>query len=350
MDTLLRSLAFFLVVPAMGCGGATRDADASDGGPGTTRSDDGGLSGGYPAGMIAASSSSANGLSFFAYDTTTGFVPIGALSGDSWAKTGFCGSVAFDGARNLYVGCEGSPQQPSGRILVFANGSVGDAQPIRSVTSPDVATGALSNIAVDPAGTIYVVTQRFPDDDGGSTTTATLSVFGKSSDTAPIRTIDLSASSLFDSSGVALDAAGNVYVSSVLGPIEEFSAGASGDVSPLRSFGGSDGFMGETGLAIDPSGRLYVTTYDDPAPTVTPASLFVFGPDGAVERTVGGPATGLSLAGGMAIDRAGRMYVSDLPGRAGTVGLHVFGAGASGNVPPEATLPGVGEYGFAVAP
>ena len=231
---------------------------------------------------------------------------------------------------------------------MFADGLVGDAQPIRSVTSPDVASGALSNIAVDPAGTIYVVTQTYPDD--GGTATATLSVFGESSDTAPIRTIALSARGLFDSSGVALDAAGNMYVASVLGPIEEFSAEASGDVSPLRLFGGSDGYMGETGLAIDPSGRLYVTTYDDPAPTVTPASLFVFGPDGGVERTVGGPATGLSLAGGMAIDGAGRMYVSDFPGLAGAVGLHVFGAGASGNVPPEATLPGVGEYGFAVAP
>jgi hypothetical protein len=177
-----------------------------------------------------------------------------------------------------------------------------------------------------------------------------LSVFGESSDTAPIRTVDLSASGLVDSSGVALDAAGNVYVASVVGPIEEFSAGASGEVSPIRSFGGSDGYLGETGLAIDHSGRLFVTTYDDPGPTVTPASLFVFGPDGGVERSVGGPATGLSVAGGMAIDGAGRMYVSDLPGLAGAVGLHVFGAGASGNVPPEATLPGMGEYGFAIAP
>src|SRR5271166_489844 len=191
MDAPLRSLAFFLLVPAMACGGTTLDK--------------GGLSSGYPAGMIAASTNSANALfSFFTYDTTTGFVPIGALSGGSWA-TGFCAFVAFDGARNLYVGCQGSQQQPIGRILVFANGSVGDAQPIRSVTSPDVATGALSNIAVDPAGTIYVVTQpQSSPDEAGSTTTVTLSVFGESSDTAPVRTIELSASGLFDSSGVAL--------------------------------------------------------------------------------------------------------------------------------------------------
>jgi hypothetical protein len=328
-----RRLAFVLLVPAIGCGGATLDAKASD--------SDAGVSSGYPAGMIAASASSSGALlSFFTYDTATGFVPVGALSGGSWA-TGICAYVAFDRARNLYIGCQGSQQQPVGRIVVFANGSVGDAQPIRVVTSPDVAVGALANIAVDAAGDIYVVSEA---------TTSRLSVFGESSDTAPIRTLEWPPQGFVDSSGVALDAAGNVYVASVVGPVEEFSAGATGDASPLRSFGGSDGYLGETGVAIDSSGRLYVTTYDDPAPTVTPASLLVFGPDGAVERTVGGPATGLSLAVGMAIDGAGRMYVSDFPGVAGALGLRVFGAGASGNVPPEAILPGVGEYGLAVAP
>lgn len=342
MNAFLRSLALSLVAPAVACGGSTLD-ETRDGG--------GGASSGYPAGMIAATPNTATSpnalLSFFTYDTATGFVPAGALSGGSWV-TGLCVYVAFDSARNLYVGCQGSPQQPTGHILVFANGSIGDAQPIRTVTSPEVASGALAKIAVDPAGNIYVVTGNSTDDGGWATT---LSVFGESSDTAPIRTMDLSARGLNDPSGVALDAAGNVYVTALLGPIEEFSAGASGDVSPLRSLAGSDGYQGQTGLAIDPSGRLYVATYDDPGPTVTPASLFVFGPDGAVERTVSGPATGLSLAAGMAIDGVGRMYVSDFPSTmADAGGLHVFGARASGNVPPEATLKGVGEYGFAVAP
>ena len=336
----------FLLAPATGCGGATLGTSGHHAG-----SNDGGPSNGYPANMIAATANSGDALlSFFTYDTTTGFVPTGALSAGDWTA-GLCTYVAFDSARNLYVGCQGSPQQPVGRIYVFPSGANGDAKPIRSVTSPQLATASLSDIAVDSQGNIYVVTQNYPEDGGYATDT--LLIFGKGSDTEATRIIEApgatATGSLFlDSSGVALDGQGNIYVASVLGPVSEFSAGASGEVSPIRSF--SDGHLGETGLAVDSSGRLYVTTYDDPSPAPTPASVVVFGPDGAIERTIAGSATGLSLAGGIAADRAGRIYVSDFPGEQASVGLRVFSAGATGDAAPEATLPGVGEYGFAVAP
>jgi hypothetical protein len=235
MSSSFRRLAFaFLLVPAMGCGGATTDGagDAHD----TDATADAGNGNGYSAGMIAATESSSGAfLSFFTYDTTTGFTPVGGLSGGPWGVCLFNGAVAFDSGRNLYIGCEGNPEQPIGRISVFANGSVGDAQPIRSVTSPDLASASLSDIAVEPGGNIYVVARSYANDAGVSFSTDTLLVFGPSSDTAPIRTIQGGPAAnpiLFDSSGVALDPEGNVYVASAAGPIEEFSAGASGAASP----------------------------------------------------------------------------------------------------------------------
>jgi hypothetical protein len=53
---------------------------------------------------------------------------------------------------------------------------------------------------------------------------------------------------------------------------------------------------------------------------------------------------------GMAIDGAGGCTSATSRAPRGASGCVLFAAGASGNVPPEATLASAGEYGFAVAP
>jgi hypothetical protein len=57
----------------------------------------------------------------------------------------------------------------------------------------------------------------------------------------------------------------------------------------------------------------------------------------APERTIAGPDTGMNTPGGIAVDATGRVYVSDYA--AGTYGaIFVYASGAEGDAPPVATI------------
>ena len=132
---------------------------------------------------------------------------------------------------------------------------------------------------------------------------------------------------IFGPVGVALDPSGDLFVANDLaGSITEYAPSASGDAPPIASIAGSNtGIVSPRRLA-DFRGKSYLTQ---------PDKVLVFGShaNGNVPpiRTIAGPNTGLTDAQDVATDAAGRIYVADRAANA----VFVFGAYANGNVAPK---------------
>jgi hypothetical protein len=140
--------------------------------------------------------------------------------------------------------------------------------------------------------------------------------------------------------GIAVDATGNVYVTDVDataqypgGHVSEFAANATGDVAPIRVIGGSSaGFQSPTGIALDPSGNIYVANSCQGYTCTGEVRVFAATASGNVApmRVISGSATNLVLPEGLALDRGGNIYVANL----GTNAINVYAGKANGNVGP----------------
>jgi len=151
-------------------------------------------------------------------------------------------------------------------------------------------------------------------------------------------------------SGVALGASGRIYVTNqgdLFGEnasVEIFSSGASGDVTPLaRIAGANTALVAPAGIALDAAGNIYVpnanaspadiTVYaaaadGDVAPTSTIVTRFVAGiPD--LAYVFGFPI-------GIAVDGAGNVHVASF----GNHSVVVYPAGASGVTTPLTVIAG----------
>lgn len=114
-----------------------------------------------------------------------------------------------------------------------------------------------------------------------------------------------------------------------------FPKGSNGNVTP-KVLGGSNVPVQNTeGLAVDASGRLYVSDY-----TAKAIYVFAAGASGntAPIRTIAGSATGLVQPSGMGFDSHGHLYVAQ--GHDSTAPIEEFAANANGNVAPIATIGG----------
>ncbi len=105
----------------------------------------------------------------------------------------------------------------------------------------------------------------------------------------------------------------------------------------------SGGLVAPTGLAIDAAGNLYVADPDNGTP-----SIRVFAAGGTVPtRIITGSATTLSFPTDVKVDAAGNIYVAD----AGTNKILIFAPGANGNVAPTASVAAPGSLtGLALSP
>jgi hypothetical protein len=299
----------------------------------------------YPSGMIAAYGPGGAGVSFFSYDTARGFVPLGGLASGSW-QTDACGQITFDAHRNLYLTCTGYGSEPAGGVLEFASGARDGSEPIRMISGPSIASSLLVGSAVDSKGNVYVVANN------GESGSAVV-VFGPTSDSTPIHTIQGPDTQLFYPNNIAIDANDDVYVGTDAVPVVEFAPGADGDAVPIQLIGNQVGCGGTEGVALDSAGRVYINAELQssavPDGGFPPDSIVVFD-NGEVERTISGPATRMNELLTTAVDGAGRIFVGNYYGPDGSTGVYVFGAGASGDVAPEAMLSTVSGLAVAVAP
>ena len=151
-------------------------------------------------------------------------------------------------------------------ITVFAPAVTGYAI-ARTIAGPTTQIQAMNEMAVSATGTIYVT--------GGPNgqTPEPILMFnpGATGDAAPDAVISGDATTIGNVRGMTLDAAGNLYVTSLAevplpgGPLSgaasvlEFAAGAVGNVAPIRTISGAMTTMGEIGsVRVDRAGALYV--------------------------------------------------------------------------------------------
>jgi sugar lactone lactonase YvrE len=223
------------------------------------------------------------------------------------ARFAFPTGAAVDQAGNVYVADQGNhlvrKVSPDGVVTTLAGGAglAGNTDG----TGADARFNAPSSVAVDSAGNVYVAdrnnhTVRKITAGGVVTTLAAAGGMG-----APV---------LFGvPAGVAVDAAGNVYVADrTQNTISEITT--AGVV--MRVGGAAATFRGPTGVAVDAAGTVYVAERDGCTISQITSAGVVSMLAGTV-NTVGssdGTGTGATFnyPTGVAVDRAGTVYVADL--------------------------------------
>jgi sugar lactone lactonase YvrE len=224
--------------------------------------------------------------------------------------------VAVDASGNVYVADYGNNLirkiTSSGVVSTLAgNGSVGSANTIASFEQP-------TGVAVDAAGNVYVADNgnnliRMISPSGVVTTLAGNGVPGLNNgpDTA---------ASFYYPTGVAVDDAGNVYVAdfnnSSIRKIT--SAGAVSTFAGNGSRGSANGtaasFNNPFGIAVDASGNVYVADFgNNMIREITPAGLVSTLAGNLNSGSSNGTGVAASFNGpeGVAVDALGNVYVAD---------------------------------------
>lgn len=168
--------------------------------------------------------------------------------------------VAIDGTGDIYVlntsFTFGSTNYPS--ITIYAPGSSGNTAPIRTISGANTTfpTVGAEGMALDSSGKIYV----------NSGSSILVFAAGSNGNVAPIATISGSNTGLSNSQGtIAVDASGNILVPSQTNTspfcdVEIFAAGSNGNVAPTAIiFGSNTGLDSPRGIALDSAGNVYVT-------------------------------------------------------------------------------------------
>ena len=204
---------------------------------------------------------------------------------------------------------------------VAGSASLGDGGP-----AIDAQIGAIQGIASDRAGNLYLSDTdhnrvRKIDPTGIITTVAGTGIAGFGGDGGPATAAQLNLPY-----GLAVDAGGNLYIAdldnnrvrrvSPSGLIDTYvgrgGQGSSGDGGPATSAQ----LLSPRNVLVDPAGNLYVSEFAaHRVRKVTPNGIIstVAGTGIAGFRGDGGPATAAQLAfpAGLAMDRAGSLYVAD---------------------------------------
>jgi hypothetical protein len=176
--------------------------------------------------------------------------------------TGYPHFIALDSAGNIYVATAPLTGTLPATILEFAANADGNATPIRTITipiDPITVAGFPEGLAVDPNGDIVYATYTSID---GSDTIEVFSP-GQSGNATPARTISGAQSQLLQIGGLALDATGNIYAATQtpgnLTPnLLEFSGGINGSATPINVITGNATMLNQTsGLAVDAAGNIY---------------------------------------------------------------------------------------------
>jgi uncharacterized protein (TIGR03437 family) len=249
-------------------------------------------------------------------------------SGDNGPATGaqlfFASGVAVDAAGNLYIADAGNQ-----RIRKVSNGVIttvaGDGT--RGYSGDDIPATSTqlaypSGIAVDSAGNLYIAdtgNQRIRKvSNGVIATVAGDGTAGYGGDNGPA-----TSAQLYDPGGVAVDSAGNLYIADSGNRVRKVSNGVIATVAGTGSYGysGDNGpatsaqLYGPSGVAVDAAGNLYIAdSYNDRIRKVSNGVITTIAGNGT--QGYGGdngPATSAQLYSpeGVAVDGTGNVYVGD---------------------------------------
>ena len=255
--------------------------------------------------------------------------------------------LAVDGTGNAYAGGEifgtgggsGGPPLVSVEILVYAPGASG-TNPTRTITSASLQIngGGINALALDSSGNLYVSGVLAAPNLGSGVAVFSPTAKG---DAVPIRIIGGSATTITGIGAVpiAVDSADNIYISTadplVPDSILIFNSSASGNVPPTSTIGGPATTINSIeGLALDSAGNIYVSNFPSDQNALPDILEFSAGSTGNVApiRTISGSATTMSAVGNLALDSAGNIYVLN------SLNLLKFAPNATENVAPIATI------------
>jgi len=265
--------------------------------------------------------------------------------------------LAVDVTGNLYVGGSIPSNNPASQgqleVLVYAPGSNGMANPMRTIAGNSTGLGgftqnSISGLAVDSSGNVYVSSYLVQ----GGLINPGISVFPSTAngDVAPANVITMTGNATLSPGQIALDPAGNIYVAAVAlsgpGAILIFASDSTGTVPPTSTLAGPDTMINQlVGVAVDGAGNIYVANGNSGG--AMPSILeFSAGSTGNVApiRTISGSATMLGAPGNLTVDSAGNIYVLN------ELNILKFSPTATGNAAPAATISStlIGNFNIAV--
>src|SRR5207245_6458234 len=141
-------------------------------------------------------------------------------------------------------------------ITVYAPGASGNASPSTTIAGSNTGLSWPWGIARDAVGNLYVVNSW----SSSGSTSITVYAPGASGNATPSATITGNNTGLSSPHGIALDAAGRLYVANGgSNTITVYAARATGNAAPIATIAGANaGLSGPMGLACDAGGRLDV--------------------------------------------------------------------------------------------
>ncbi len=231
--------------------------------------------------------------------------------------------IAADGSGKIYVANqqgynEQEQEHNNASVTVYPTGSNGNVAPSATIDNSFFPTGIVApiGIAVDSSGKIYVANGAGYDPNTGAFSAATVTVYPAGSNSAgmpPSATIGGSNTGLSYPVGIALDGSARIYVANDNNnTVTVYPAGSNGNAPPTATIGGSNtGLIYPVGIALDGSGNICVSNYNNAVTVYPPLGSSTGTLNESPTATIAGSNTGLSDPTGIALDGSGNIYVSN---------------------------------------
>jgi sugar lactone lactonase YvrE len=268
--------------------------------------------------------SSGSFITTYRVDAKGNAKPVGVIKGYDTQLQGPNG-IVVDARGEIYVA-----DSSKNEILGFAPGSTGDAAPNVVITGSTLQQPG--GLAIDAAGNLYTVSCG---SDCGASGPDNVAVYPPGN-AAPAAVISGSNTQFDRVSSVAVDAAGNIYVSNLFGnSIVVFPPGSNGNVAPIDVIAGSlTDLYQPNGVSVGPDGEIYTALNSQAVAAYHPLPYPMSNvpPD----RLITGSETQLSNPDDPIVDASGEILVTNRYSNS----IARFAPHANGNVAPKSEIAG----------
>jgi hypothetical protein len=277
------------------------------------------------AGSVYVANGGSSTLAWYAAPAIGDIVPQNVITGNS--TTGIFGPTFIFVDHAGLVWCSNALPGNT-NVSKYDPNALPFTPPVIQILGPKTHLGPPEGLAVDALGTLYIA--------NGISNNVLVFAPGATGDAKPMRKISGKKTLLNNPTGLWLDATGDVYVANgggtYGGSVEEFAADAEKNAAPIRIIAGLDTkLVNPRGIALDAQGQIYVTTS---------SSVLVFAADSTGDapplRVISGSNTMLGSAGEVVVDAGGDIFVAS----AGKNALVEFAAGVTGNAAPIGAIAG----------